>query len=370
MTQSEVHTFCDASEEAFAAVVYLRSIYDDDDIRCSFLMANTKVAPKRALSVARLELQAAVLGARLADYVRKATTRHIDRVFFWTDSKCAIGWIRSTAVWYKPLVAHRVGEIQTLTALKSWRHVPGRVNVSDCATRSRLDERSELIPVRWFTGPDFLYQDEENWPREIPVEDLQQHEEIKPSKIFVAKSNPECVPVHADVDLERISSLWKAQRVAAQVHRFFSICKGKKPGSSVLTVKELRVGLTALVRQCQREAFPSDLESLGRTKTVSKRSKLLSFTLYLDESNVIRVGGRLDRAQLPYEVRHPIFLPQKHRLTKLIVESYHRLENHGGIDHVLAAIRQKFWIIRGRQEVKCFKRKCAKGNERSPAVSC
>ena len=360
VTQSELHTFCDASEEAFAAVVYLRSIYDDDDIRCSFLMAKTKVAPKRALSVARLELQAAVLGARLADYVRKAMTRHIDRVFFWTDSKCVIGWIRSTAVWYKPFVAHRVGEIQTLTDPKSWRHVPGRVNVSDCATRSRLDERSELIPVRWFTGPDFLYQDEENWPKEIPVEDLQQHEEIKPSKIFVAKSNPERAPVHADVDLERISSLWKAQRVAAQVHRFFSICKGKKPGSSVLTVEELRVGLTALVRQCQREAFPSDLESLERTKTVSKRSKLLSFTPYLDESNVIRVEGRLDRAQLPYEVRHPILLPQKHRLTELIVESYHRLENHGGIDHVLAAIRQKFWIIRGRQEVKSFKRKCTK----------
>ena len=151
-------------------------------------------------------------------------TRHIDRVFFWTDSKCVIGWIRSTAVWYKPFVAHRVGEIQTLTDPKSWRHVPGRLNVSDCATRSRFDERLELIPVRWFTGPDFLYQGEDNWPKEMPVEELQQHEEIKPSKIFVAKSNPERVPVYADVDLERFSSLSKAQRVAAQVHRFFNVC--------------------------------------------------------------------------------------------------------------------------------------------------
>ena len=92
VTQSELHTFCDASEEAFAAVVYLRSIYDDDDIRCSFLMAKTKVAPKRALSVARLELQAAVLGARLADYVRKAMTRHIDRVFFWTVNVLSVGY--------------------------------------------------------------------------------------------------------------------------------------------------------------------------------------------------------------------------------------------------------------------------------------
>jgi hypothetical protein len=85
---SELHTFCDASEEAFAAVVYLRSIYDDYNIRCSFLMAKTKVAPKKALNVARLGLQAALLGAHLANYVKKAMTQHIDRVFFWTNSKC------------------------------------------------------------------------------------------------------------------------------------------------------------------------------------------------------------------------------------------------------------------------------------------
>ena len=80
--ESEIRTFCDASEEAFAAVVYLRSIYDDGDVRCSFLMAKTKAAPKKALSVARLELQAALLGARLANYLKEAMTRHIDRVFF------------------------------------------------------------------------------------------------------------------------------------------------------------------------------------------------------------------------------------------------------------------------------------------------
>ncbi|CAB3994914.1 Hypothetical predicted protein [Paramuricea clavata] len=200
--------------------------------------SQTKVAPKKALSVASLELQAALLGARLASYVKEAMTRHIDRVFFWTDSKCVIGWIRSTAVWYKPFVAHRVGEIQTLTDPKSCRHVPGRLNVSDCATRSRFDERSELIPVRWFTVPDFLYRGEDNWPKEMSVEELQQHEEIKPSKIFVAKSNPECVPVYADIDLERFSSLSKAQRVAALVHRFFNVCKGKKPESSVVTVQD------------------------------------------------------------------------------------------------------------------------------------
>ncbi|XP_028411629.1 uncharacterized protein LOC114534388 [Dendronephthya gigantea] len=359
VVKSELHTFCDASEEAFAASVYLRSVSEDNHVVCSLVMAKTKVAPKKALSVARLELQAAVLGARLAKYVTEALTRPVNRLFFWTDSKCVIGWIRSTAVWYKPFVAHRLGEIQTLTDPKSWRHVPGRLNVSDLATRSRFDPKQELIPPRWFKGPDFLYQSENDWPKEVPVGELQQLE-IKPSRVFVASSSDGDSYFYADVDLERCSSLWKAQRIMAQVHRFLAICRGKDRDRGILTVQELRVALTSLVRQCQREAFGEELRSLKRTKSVDNHSKLLSLTPYLDQDDVIRVGGRLDRAKLPYEVRHPIILPQKHRLSKLIVESYHHLENHGGVDHVLATIRQKFWIVHGRQEVKRVKRECGR----------
>ena len=127
-----------------------------------------------------------------------------------------------------------------------------------------------------------------------------------------------------------------------------------------MAVEELRVAMVALVRQCQPEAFSNEFESLEKNKCVDRHSKLLSFTPYSDKNNVIRVGGRLDRAKLPYEVRHPIILPQKHRLTELIVDCYHRLENHGGVDHVLAAIRNKFWIIHGRQEMKQSKRRCQK----------
>ncbi len=113
-----------------------------------------------------------------------------------------------------------------------------------------------------------------------------------------------------------------------------------------------------MIRQCQREAFTDDLASLEKEKRVSECSHLLSFTPFLDGDKVIAVGGRLERAKMPYEVRHPIILPQKHRLTELIIEQCHCLENHGGVDHILASIRQRFWIIRGRQEVKRMKGKC------------
>ncbi|XP_028405774.1 uncharacterized protein LOC114528350 [Dendronephthya gigantea] len=321
-------------------------------------MTKTKVAPKKALSVARLELQAALLCARLATYVRKALTRPIHRLVFWTDSKCDLGWVRSTAVWYKPFVAHRIGEIQTLTDSKSWRHVPGQLNVSDYATRSRSDTKEEIIPRRWFTGPEFLSQSEDHWPKETLTEETHEPTEMKPSKVFVANSKKDLAKHPVSIILTRCSFLGKAQHIMAQVQRFVALCKGAKPVGVPLAVEEFRAAMVVLVRYCQQEAFSAERESLEKNKCVDRRSKLLSFTPYLDKDNVICVGGRLDRAKLVYEVRHPIILPQKHPLTELVVDCYHRLENHGGVDHVLAAIHNKFWIIHGRQVVKHFKQRC------------
>ncbi len=165
------------------------------------VMAKTKVAPKKALSVARLELQAALLGEHLATYVRKALTRPINRLVFWTNSKCIIGWVRSTSVWYKPFGAHRIGEIQTLTDSKSWCHVPGRLNVSNCTTRSKLDDKTELIPRRWLTGPEFLHRSEDHWPKEIPLEEMREPTEMKPSRVFFASSKKDATYFSAEVDL-------------------------------------------------------------------------------------------------------------------------------------------------------------------------
>ena len=52
----ELHTFSDASEEAFAAVVYLRTIYQDKQPKIKFIIAKTKIAPKKDYILAKLEL--------------------------------------------------------------------------------------------------------------------------------------------------------------------------------------------------------------------------------------------------------------------------------------------------------------------------
>lgn len=164
--RKELHTFCDASEEAYAAVVYIRSIYQDGSTVVRHIKGATKLSPLKTLSVPRLELNAALLGARLPRFVEGAITCKLQGRRFWTDSSTVRNWIRAAAADYQPFVSHRIGEIQTITEAQEWRFVPGKLNPADAATRSQLQDQA--IPQRWLDGPEFLLQEETDWPSDLP----------------------------------------------------------------------------------------------------------------------------------------------------------------------------------------------------------
>src|SRR5208282_6257510 len=125
----------------------------------------------------------AVMGARLADNVAKTLRFPLTRRKFWTDSSCVRQWVRSTSTLYMAFVANRVGEIQTLTSPEEWRHCPGKLNVADVATRSELaEEDDQIIPECWINGPDFLYESEACWPKDISYEKT--NEEVRPRHEF------------------------------------------------------------------------------------------------------------------------------------------------------------------------------------------
>lgn len=154
IAQLERHTFTDASEESFAAAVYLLVRYANGDVRYNLVKSATKLAPKKTILIPKLELQAALLGARLAGYICKSLTRPVTFKRVWTDSFCVRNWVRSTAAYYKPFVSHRIGEIQTRTEPDEWCFVPGSLNVIDAGTRSSLTP-DYVIPEAWGVGPAF-----------------------------------------------------------------------------------------------------------------------------------------------------------------------------------------------------------------------
>ena len=114
---TELHVFCDASEEAFACAAYFRiNTYKGNDV--AFVCGRIRVAPLKPLTVPRLELQAAVMGARLAAKIIEEHDVNITRRFFWTDSQTVLQWVRSDARLYKQFVAARIGEILELTQVE------------------------------------------------------------------------------------------------------------------------------------------------------------------------------------------------------------------------------------------------------------
>jgi hypothetical protein len=113
-----------------------------------------------------------------------------------------------------------------------------------------------------------------------------------------------------------------------------------------------------LIRQQQTKTFPVEVKVLKGNVAVHKQSKLVSLTPFLDEDGVIRVGGRIDKAAIPFITRHPIVLDPSCALTKLIVLNTHNRLGNAGVDHVRNELRQQFWILRCKATVKRILHSC------------
>lgn len=73
---------------------------------------------------------------------------------------------------------------------------------------------------------------------------------------------------------------------------------------------------------------------------------------------VIRVGGRLRHAGLPYETRNPALLPVGHPLVKALILQTHQTLGHAGRLTVHNHLRQKFWIPNAVKSIKSIQDKC------------
>ena len=63
--------------------------------------------------------------------------------------------------------------------------------------------------------------------------------------------------------------------------------------------------------------------------------------VFFDTNGILRVGGRIDNAPLPFETKYPILLPRIHLLTYLIVYKCHDNVKHNGIKETLVELRSQ-----------------------------
>ena len=353
----ELHGFCDASEQAYAAVIYLRMTDVDGKIQISLVTSKTKVAPIKRLTIPRLELCGAYLLAQLLHHTKQVFDLPLTQVYAWTDSTIVLSWLVGNPRRFNIYVANRVSYIVELIAPDRWSHVRGSENPADCASRG-------LFPVEllehqlWWNGPNWLTQPHTNWPHQS-----------EPAQVDDATEERECT-LHtmirekaSIIPIDRYSSYTKLKCVTARVLRFVNNCRSKKDGrptqsSPFLTTQELHAAETYWVSIAQEDYFEKEIQAIKKGKVLPKSSPLFSLHPIIDSSGVIRVGGRGCNQKVPYSSQHPVIISGKHPLARLIIHFEHLRLLHAGPTLLACSLNSRFYIIGGRKAIRSITRGC------------
>lgn len=352
----QIHGFCDASERAYGACIYIRS-ENSDNINVQLLCAKSRLAPLKSVSLPRLELCGALLLSELMHKAINALQIPNIETCYWTDSTIVLSWLSLEPTNWKVFVRNRVAEIQNLSQVDHWYHISTLHNPADLISRGLNPKSSLLNQSLWWNGPSFLSKSESSWPQDNHISQFSRSSHDVPEVINLHKVHT-FLTLHEFDIFNKYSTLTKLQRIFAYCLRFIGNMRNPSKQHGELTSVELDHSLAKLIQISQAQSFPQDLLDLKRAKSVKPVSSLKSLNPYLDDKNLIRVGGRLEHSELLYTSKHPVIISDKHPLTRLITQHEHIRNLHSGVQGTLSAVRQNYWPLKGRRTVRNIVNKC------------
>ena len=337
----------DASTEAMCATAHVRWELTDGTVECFLYAAKTRVAPLQKESVPRLEMQSAVMGARLSKSITTHTKLEFSKVTHILDSKCTLAVLHKDTVALKEFMGNRASEVLRKSELENWYHVPSKKNISDLGTRRDATVTDVSKGSEWQDGASWMRLPKEEWPvsQDFSGQDLPTEELISKGVVAFASSIDNVMSVY-DIERFRGRSFTFLIHVTARVLN----CCTKR------SFKEVSTPLTCS-NIIAAEKFCVQV-SMILTKQDFDAGKFASLRAQVDDEGVICINSRADDAMKSHYGcdKFPI-LTYKDPLAHIWIQQIHN-EDHSGITKTVAKSRRKFWVIRARKLASKIKSSC------------
>ena len=348
--EASLQVFCDATEKAYGACVYLVSV-KDDIVSSTLISSKCKVAPIKPSTLPRLELLAVHTGAKLATAVKAALSKSKHALNFsvlYSDSTIALmdqGRPSSmTHTCVKPRVPNSVN------ASNKFIHVPSEENPADLCSRGLLATQLVAQQTFWFQGPSWLGSSFPDQPQTLLTKE-EARQEFKTLTVLTSLSN-------SLEDLDNFNSLVKLLRTLC-------ICKVafKKDLKAILGWEELALALLAVVKADQMVHFEAEFKALSNGESINsiksnRKSSITPLYPFMD-NGIIRVGGRLAHGySMTDDQRFPLLVSHRSKLATLAINDAHKRTPHGGPTAPVAEMRRQVWVTQAMKKASACIKKC------------
>ncbi|XP_059086776.1 uncharacterized protein LOC131883340 [Tigriopus californicus] len=352
----QLHTFCDGSEVGYGAVTYMRVEVGGKTLT-TLMLAKSRLAPLKKMTIPRLELAGAKLGVELASVLQRERSIPVSAEYFWTDSQTVLKYLANKRKRFQRFVFNRISFIRERTEVAQWNHVPVSMNPADLASRG-LPIRDFIVSDLWKSGPSFLKESKRMWPRAEDLSELRDDdpEIIKDQIISAATCGISTNPI-----IEWFGSVSNWGRLKRMVAGLIRV-KTKLLGDRTTTNEDSLAGLLEaeqiIIKQAQAAELSAVFKRISLGQELEKKCVLRRLSPFIDNQGLLRVGGRLNRTKdLEYNRKNPIIVPRGHVATLLVHEA-HELVGHLGKESVLAKLRDNWWVIGAVPLVKKILREC------------
>ncbi|UYV84483.1 hypothetical protein LAZ67_X002352 [Cordylochernes scorpioides] len=344
--QPSLHVFCDASQDANATCIYLRTV-KNEEVNVQLVASKARVAPKKKLTIPRLELMSCLIGSRLTKQVMKIYRNQLQfqRIIF--------GFGRTPQLHFVGFKMRNRGqhlsESESTKSKENWHHVSGVNNPADLPSRGSSVKK--LIEHKWWEGPSFLWGEEASWNQFDPIFDEEEiNKELKKTVNIAVNSTKD----NFMDKLERYGDYHRIVRIVAYLLRFKrkTVSDQSRPGQHDKMSKEISV---EEFEEAEKVVlWHILLISFGRDD--KRINKLNAFT---DEYGLYRIKSQLYFGEDDYDTRCPIVLPGENQVVKLLIRKEHEMMSHAGIQTTQQLVRRRFWILKGKRTIRSIISACA-----------